>query len=109
MLSFLLQNVLKRSLTFAVAWGMAYPTLSGNIVVRNVSLGTEWSRAVSESQTKPMLSVGRAEINPHWSSLFEEVIKVEEAELEDIRAEIYIDDAAKILYCLNNISCLSNE
>ena len=84
---------------------MAYPTLAGTIIVRDIHLDDKATHAGTGQPNSAIVTVRQAEINVVWNTVFDEVIQIREGNLEDLSAHIDLSDPLRIFYCLKSPSC----
>jgi hypothetical protein len=81
-----------------IFWGLAYPSLGGDIVFKDVSL------------SKPaIVSAKKAKINPKISTMFNRNFVVESAEFFDFEAVINLKDPTEIIRCVSGNGCQANS
>ncbi|MCB0360633.1 MAG: hypothetical protein KDD44_13390, partial [Bdellovibrionales bacterium] len=94
MFGFILKKILGKALPVALAWSSLYPRYDGLIVARQVNFGD------------PLIAQAkRVSIDLAWGSAFSEQVRIEQADLYDVSANISLDDPSRLIRCLQQVSC----
>ena len=89
MIKFLLKKVLKRSILIPLSWTLIYPSITGNLIVKNPSLGTP-----------AVYSAKKAKVNVSWTTLLDEVIIIDSLVIEEAAGTFTFRDPLLPLRCL---------
>lgn len=100
MFEFFLTHILKRSLTLPLSFGMVYPAINGDIVIRSTEL-----QAPAAEEIQAHIAIPYARIAPKWASLREDVLKADRVLLRDVEIDIDIARPSELLRCLQNKLC----
>lgn len=100
MFEFFLTHVLKRSLTLPLSFGMVYPAINGDIVIRSTELQPP---AAEEIQAR--IAIPYARVAPKWASVRDDVLKADAVLLKDVEIDIDITRPSEVLHCLQNKLC----
>ena len=78
-----------------MAWGLSYPTVLGDLVLKDVRLGSP-----------AVVSAEKAGLNLSWGSIWSDVLQVDRAEISGITAIVDLEDPLAIIRCLKGADCI---
>ena len=114
MWTFLLHQVLKRAITIPVVWGAIYPTLTGNVVAKNVVLVAPSANAATNADDEdetgtPVATVEYLKVSPDWSTTRQDVITLTYGTMSGVTVLVDLSDPTGLLRCFQNRDCLTPE
>lgn len=89
MLSFILRKVLRRGFLIPLSVGFIYPTFTGDIVARQLALGSP-----------ALVKAGYLKADVEWSTVFDDVVQVNSALFKDLTVEVDVEDPLSLVRLL---------
>jgi hypothetical protein len=96
MLSFFLKKILGRTLLLPVIWSSAYPSIGGDVIIKDIRFEAEDMR----------VKVSHSRIDPSWGTIFDDRIKVEDAKLRGAVVALSLDNPLSLIKCLELAVCI---